>query len=158
MTDKIAIYAGTFAPITLGHLDIIDQAAALFDQLIIAVSPYQRNDLDLSQAQRIQFIEDSIQHLSNITVIPLTTSIVQCANKHHASWLVRGLRNSQDLAIEQSMAFMNQQLNADLNTVFLQAQTQYQNIQATLVRQLIQCGEDIEAFVPSPVVAWYKEQ
>jgi pantetheine-phosphate adenylyltransferase len=155
MKNKIAIYAGTFAPITLGHLDIIQQAAQLFDKLIIAVSPYNRNDLPLTQPVRIDLINKSIKGLGKIEIVNLEGSLASLAKQLNAQWLVRGLRNAQDLAIEQSMAAMNKQLSPDLNTVFLQAKPEYQNIQATLVRQLMLCQEDISAFVPECVNDWY---
>lgn len=156
---KTAIYAGTFAPITLGHLDIIAQAAELFDKLYIAVSPYNREDLPLTQQLRTDLIKQSIANLDNadhIEIIDLHGSIAGLAKQLNAPWLVRGLRNAQDLAYEQLMAAMNQQINPAVNTVFLQTKAEYQNIQATLVRQLMIAKEDITAFVPEAVKVWYQ--
>lgn len=154
---KTAIYAGTFAPITLGHLDIIEQAAKLFDKLYIAVSPYSRQEMALTEAVRIELIQKATRDLNSVEVIPLMGSAVALAKNVYAQWLVRGLRNGQDLAIEQSMASMNHQLSPELNTIFLQAKPEYQHIQATLVRQLMQCQEDISSFVPKVVDEWYHQ-
>jgi len=155
---KTAIYAGTFAPITLGHLDIIEQAAELFDKLYIAVSSYNRQDIPLTQELRIELIQAATKDLNNIEIITLEGSIAALAKKLNSEWLVRGLRNAQDLVIEQSMAAMNKQLNPVLNTIFLQAKPEYQHIQATLVRQLMQCQEDVSAFVPAAVSQWYSNR
>ena len=151
---KRAIYAGTFAPVTLGHLDIIVAASALFDQLVIAVSSYQRAELALTQSCRISLIEAATKNLANITVVPLNGSLVECATQHQANWLVRGLRCAQDFDYEQSMAHMNQVLAPNLETVFLQAKLEHRAIQATLVRQLMACQQDISAFVPQAVIDW----
>ena len=156
MNHQTAVYAGTFAPVTLGHLDIITQAAELFEKLYIAVSPYQRDDLPLSQELRIDWIQRSTAHLNNIEILPLRGSLAVFAKQLNAKWLVRGLRNAQDFAVEQSMAAMNQTLNPVLNTLFLQTKPSYQAIQATFVRQLMLCQEDISAFVPEVVADWYK--
>ena len=153
---KRAIYAGTFAPITLGHLDIIKQALDLFDELIIAVSPYRKDDLGLTQGVRMQLIQESTQHLSHITTIPLEGSLVQCANHYDGQWLIRGLRNAQDFPMESSMAQMNHQLNNDLQTIFLLADQRHQAINATLVRQLIACKANVSAFVPQSVMQWLR--
>jgi pantetheine-phosphate adenylyltransferase len=157
MNQQTAIYAGTFAPITLGHLDIIEQAAKLFNTLTIAVSPYHRDDLALSQEQRIALIQAATAHLKNIEIQPLSGSLASFAKATHTKWLIRGLRNAQDYAQEQSMAAMNQVLNPALHIIFLQAKPTHQAIQATLVRQLMLCKEDISAFVPKAVADWYKD-
>jgi pantetheine-phosphate adenylyltransferase len=153
---KRAIYAGTFAPITLGHLNIIEQALHLFDELIIAVSPYRKDDLGLTQMVRMQLIQAATEHLSNITIIPLEGSLVQCAKHYDIQWLVRGLRNAQDFPMESSMAQMNHQLDNNLQTVFLITDQKYQAINATLVRQLIACKEEVSVFVPEAVDQWMK--
>jgi pantetheine-phosphate adenylyltransferase len=156
MQYQTAIYAGTFAPVTLGHEEIIVQAAGLFGKLYIAVSPLDRSDLAIPYELRVGFIQQVAAGFDHIEVVELKGSIASLAKQLHAKWLVRGLRNAQDLAVEQSMAAMNAMVNPDLKTIFLQTKPAYQAIQATLVRQLMRSHEDISSFVPAAVWDWYK--
>ena len=143
-----AIYPGSFAPVTLGHLDVIQQAAKLFDCLYIAVSPSDRGVAAFSISEKQQWLHQATESISNIKIVALEGSLVELADKLEVSWVVRGLRSSDDFAYEQQMAHMNNTLNNSIQTMFLIAKPEHQYISATLVRQLIACKKDVSQFIP----------
>lgn len=149
---KIAIYPGTFDPITKGHVDIASRAAILFDAVIVAVAISDRKKPYFSDEKRIAFCREALKDFKNIKVLPLEILAVEFAKQHAAQYIVRGIRSSDDVNYELSIAGMNNALSDhQIETVFLAASEQYRFISSTIVREIIALGGDVSAFVPFAV-------
>ncbi len=150
---KTAIYAGTFDPITNGHVDIIQRAAALFDEVIIAVATSTRKSPVFDAKKRLHWCEESVKALPNVRVLPMEGLTVDFAKSHHAQYLIRGIRAAADVDYEIEIANMNRELSKNtLETVFLSSQDIYRSISATMVREIIALKGDVSSFVPACVV------
>jgi len=149
---KIAIYPGTFDPITNGHLDIIKRAVHLFDQLIVSVAKNSEKDQVLfSSNERIKLIQSSVSQFSTIIVDSFEGLMVDHAVKHSAHAAIRGLRALSDFEFEFKMALMNRSLNDDVSTVFLMPHEKYTHISSSMVREVASLGGDISEYVPKEV-------
>ena len=150
---RIAIYPGTFDPITKGHVDIIERASTLFDEMIIAVAVSDRKKPFFSDEKRVFFCQESVKHLANVRVELLKNLTVDFAKTYQAKYIVRGIRTSDDVNYELSIASMNTVLSSNkIETVFLSARDEYRFISATMVREIIALNEDASAFVPACIV------
>lgn len=147
---KIALFAGTFDPPTLGHLEIIQRASSLCDKLYIAVAPNGKNPSPLSQHQRIGFLQTLAKEFPHVEVIPLTGLVVDVAKEHHVHFLVRGLRNVTDLDYEMQMASANRMMTG-IETICLLTSPQNSQINSTLIRQIAAHGKSLEGFVPPSI-------
>ena len=136
---KIAIYPGSFDPITNGHLDLIKRASKLFDEVIIAITQNANKSSFLSINQRIDAVEASIKLL------------VDFAKEHNAQIIVRGLRAVSDFEYEFQLSGMNKRLNPEIETLFMTPSEEFANISSSLVREIFTLGGDISAFVPESV-------
>lgn len=154
---RIAIYPGTFDPITKGHLDIITRAASLFDELIVAVAVSDRKKPFFSDEKRVSFCVESVAHLPNVRVALLQQLTVDFAKAQNAQYIVRGIRSAEDMTYELSIASMNTALAGHaIETVFLAAKDEYRFISSTLIREIITLKGDVSAFVPSVVCSAVK--
>ncbi len=150
---KIAIYAGTFDPITNGHVDIIQRAAALFDEVIIGVATSARKSPLFDVTKRLHWCEESVKTLKNVCVLPMYGLTVDFAKSHHAHYLIRGIRAAADVDYEIEIANMNRELSKNtIETVFLSSQDIHRSISATMVREIIVLKGDVSAFVPPSFV------
>lgn len=150
---KIAIYPGTFDPITLGHVDIIKRATHLFDEIIVAVAESARKKPLFTDEKRLQWCIDALSGLSNVRVVLMSGLLTRFAHAYHAHYIVRGIRTADDVDYELSMAHMNQQLSDNaIQTIFLPANNEYRFISATMVREIMALNGDVSAFVPACVV------
>jgi pantetheine-phosphate adenylyltransferase len=148
----IAIYPGSFDPITLGHLDIIKRAVKLFDKLIVAVAdPLHKNPL-LSIETRIKLVKESVKGIDKVEVKKLEGLLVEFARKHEASAIIRGLRAVSDFEYEFKMAWMNRRLCPEIETIFLIPSEEYAYLASSLVKEIAFLGGDIKSLVPAPVV------
>lgn len=148
---RIAIYPGTFDPITLGHHDIVMRATALFDRVVIGVATSSRKAPLLSMVERVALVRDAFAGVSHVHVEPLEQLLVDFAVMHHAQTLLRGLRSSADYSYEADMAHINRELCPGLETVFLAARPELAAISSTMVREIYQLGGNVELFVPTNV-------
>lgn len=149
---RVAIYAGTFDPITKGHVDIIARAAALFDDVIIGVAKSDRKKPFFSDEKRVAFCRESVKAFSNVRVELLENLTVDFAKAHNAHYLIRGIRTGNDVNDELSLASMNAALSQDkIETIFLPARDEYRFISATMVREIIALRGDVSMFVPECV-------
>ena len=153
MADRVGVYPGTFDPITLGHIDIIRRGAKLVDRLIIGVTTNPSKDPLFSPQERIAMVEREVAALgiANVEVVGFNALLIKFAEKQGATVIVRGLRAVADFEYEYQMAGMNQQLDAEVETVFLMADVALQPIASKLVKEIAMFGGEIGAFV-SPEV------
>ena len=149
---KIAIYPGTFDPITNGHLDIIKRAVHLFDQVIVSVAKNSGKEQALfSTKERITLIQLSVSQFSNVIVDSFDGLMVDHAAKHSAHAAIRGLRVLSDFEFEFKMALMNRSLNDEISTVFLMPHEKYTHISSSMVREVSSLGGNVSEYVPEEV-------
>ena len=149
---KTAVYPGTFDPITLGHMDIIRRAAHLVDRLVIGVTTNPSKSPMFSVEERLEMVSrETAEVPGEISVVTFDSLLMDFAEREGASMIVRGLRAVADFEYEYQMAGMNQQLNADIETVFLMADVSLQPIASKLVKEIALFGGDIGRFVTSAV-------
>ncbi|AAL52067.1 MULTISPECIES: pantetheine-phosphate adenylyltransferase [Brucella] len=154
----IAIYAGSFDPVTNGHIDVLKGALRLADQVIVAIGMHPGKKPLFSFDERVALIEASAKAVlhkdaARVSVIAFDGLVIDAARKHGAQLMVRGLRDGTDLDYEMQMAGMNGTMAPELQTVFLPADPAVRTITATLVRQIASMGGDIKPFVPVAVAA-----
>ena len=147
-----AIYAGSFDPITKGHLDIINRAAAIMDRVVLAVFDSPDKTLTFSTTERVVLCEKSVPNMINVEVMAYSGLTVEFARKVGASVMIRGLRSITDLDYEASMVMMNRKLHPDIDTMFLYTSLEYQFVSSTLIKEVARYGGDIDDLVPNHVV------
>ena len=146
-----AIYPGSFDPVTNGHLDIADRAAALFEELIICVYDVPQKRLMFSTEERVDLMKSSVSHLPNVKVVTYSGLTVGFAREMNANVIVRGLRMTSDFEHEFEMALMNKKLDADMELVCFMTSLEYQFISSSLLKEACQLGGDITSLVPRHV-------
>lgn len=153
MAERIGIYPGTFDPITLGHADILRRGSKLVDKLIIGVTTNPSKNPMFSTEERFAMVEREIADmgLTNVEVVGFNALLVKFAHKMDANVIIRGLRAVADFEYEYQMAGMNQQLDDDVETVFLMADVSLQPIASRLVKEIAMFGGDISPFVSKAV-------
>jgi pantetheine-phosphate adenylyltransferase len=160
---RTALYAGSFDPVTNGHLDVVRHAVRLADRLVIAIGVHPGKAPLFSADERLTMLQETCGPLAREAKCELACTtfadlVVQTAKKAGASMLIRGLRDGTDLDYEMQMAGMNEAMAPDVLTVFVPASPIVRPITATLVRQIAGMGGDVSAFVPGPVVARLKKK
>ena len=153
-----AIYPGSFDPVTNGHLDIANRAAALFDQLIIGVYDRPSKHLMFSTEERVNLVKKAVAHLPNVRVTAYEELTVDFARKMKAKVIVRGLRMSSDFEREFEMALMNKQLNREIELVCLMTSLEYQFLSSSLLKEACELGGDITSMVPKHVAVALKKK
>ena len=147
----IAIYPGSFDPITNGHVDLIHRACKLFDKVIIAIAQNANKDSFLSIDQRVIAVETAIEPLTNTRVLSFDSLLVDFAREHNAQIIIRGLRAVSDFDYEFQLSGMNKRLNPAIETLFMTPSEEFANISSSLVREILFLGGDISQFVPESV-------
>ena len=151
---RTGVYPGTFDPLTLGHLDIIRRGVHLVDRLVIGVTTNPSKEPMFTVAERLVMVEREIDGIpGDIAVVEFDSLLMDFAVREQASIIIRGLRAVADFEYEYQMAGMNQQLNDDIETVFLMADVSLQPIASRLVKEIARYGGKIDKFVPPAVVA-----
>lgn len=152
-SQRIGVYPGTFDPITLGHIDIIRRGSKLVDELIIGVTTNPSKNPMFTPEERMAMVEREVaaMGIGNVSVVGFNALLMRFAEKQGATVIVRGLRAVADFEYEYQMAGMNQQLNSNIETVFLMADVSLQPIASKLVKEIAMFGGDISSFV-SPAV------
>jgi pantetheine-phosphate adenylyltransferase len=158
---RIALFPGSFDPLTNGHLDVVRQAGRLADRLVLAIGTHPGKTPLFSAAERLAMLEESCGPLAlaaghELRCITFADLVVAAARREGATLLVRGLRSSADFEYEMEMAGMNETMAPQLQTVFLPASPTVRPITATLVRQIAGMGGDVSPFVPPAVAARLK--
>ncbi len=148
---KIAIYPGSFDPITKGHLDILKNASGIFDKVIIAVARNGEKKGFLSTEERVELIKKSIKELDNVEVDAFEGLTIEYAKKRGAEILIRGLRAVSDFEYEMQLSQTNSALCDEIKTVFLTTKPKYNFISSSTIREILQNNGDISKFVPQAV-------
>ncbi|HXK49681.1 MAG TPA: pantetheine-phosphate adenylyltransferase [Clostridiales bacterium] len=155
---KTAIYPGTFDPLTNGHLDLIERASKLFDNLIVLVGENTAKRPLFDVKERIFMIEQSINHLKNVSVDSNSELTVEYARKHNVNILVRGVRAFADFEYELQMALMNRKLDENIETVFLMPKNEYSYLNSSLIKGIADFDAEIKDFVPPAVIKMLKKK
>jgi len=155
---RIAIYPGTFDPITNGHLHIAERSCKLYDRIIIAVANDNYKNNLFSLPERMVMLEESTRHLPNVEVRSFTGLLANYAREVGAVAVIRGLRAISDFEYEMQMAAMNKHLNHELETVFLMAEGDYAFLSSSMIKQVALIGANVDGMVPSIVNQYLKEK
>ncbi len=153
MSERVGIYPGTFDPITLGHADIIRRGSKLVDRLIIGVTTNPSKNPMFSFEERCEMVRAEVERLGieHVDIVGFNALLMKFAKKQGASVIIRGLRAVADFEYEYQMAGMNQQIDSDIETVFLMAEARHQAIASKLVKEIALFGGDITPFVSADV-------
>ena len=154
----IALYPGTFDPVTNGHVDIATRAAALFERLIIGVYDSPPKNLLFTTSERVEMMREAVAHLPNVQVEGYSTLTVEFAKKVGAKVIIRGLRMGSDFEREFDMALMNKKLAPEIDTLCLMAAQEYQFLSSSLLKEAAQGGGCIDDLVPKRVAAALREK
>ncbi len=149
---KIAIYPGTFDPITNGHIDVIERSSLIFDKVVVAVLEKSNNKkLVFDNKERLDLVNQSIADFTNVHAEVFDELLIKYAKFKDASIIIRGLRAISDFEYEFQMALMNRSLDSNISTVFLMPHQKYIHISSSLVKEVIALGGDISTYVPKHV-------
>ncbi len=148
---KTAIYPGTFDPITLGHVDVVQRGLKLFDNIIIAVAGSSKKSPMFDVQTRLQMVQDTFAGDLRIHALSFDGLLVKLAQKHQATAVLRGLRAASDFEYEFQLAAMNRKLDADIETVFVMAREEYTFVSSSFIREISTMGGDVDALVPEAV-------
>ena len=155
---KIAIYPGSFDPITSGHLNIIRRAANIFDRLIVCVMVNGSKSPMFTLQERLQMIKDVTGDIPNIEVDASSELLAEYARKKGSCVIVKGLRAGSDFENEFSMAIINHKINPDLDTMFLTAEHQYMYLSSSTVKELAGYDVDLSEFLPEKIIPVFKQR
>jgi len=156
--EKIGIYPGSFDPVTLGHLDIIERSSKMFDKLIVGVLYNKSKKALFSAEERVKMIHSVTGHLCNIEVTAFEGLSVDFARDQGARVLVRGLRAVTDFEYELQMAQTNHAMNPDIDTIFLTTDLKYAYLSSSIVKEVAAFDGNIDIFVPANIVPLVKEK
>ncbi len=154
----LAVYAGTFDPVTKGHTNVVERAAAMFDHLIVGVFDTPSKTVLFSTEERIRFLQRTVQNISNVEIRPYGGLTVDFAHEVGATAMIRGLRSITDLDYEAAMVMMNRKLRPHIDTIFLYTSLEYQFVSSTLIKEVARYGGDINDLVPQDVAAALQEK
>lgn len=155
---KIAIYPGSFDPITNGHVDIIKRISFLFDKIVIAVNANPLKPFLFTGSERVEMIKETLSDFSKIEVESFRGLLVRYAEKKGARFIVRGLRALSDFEYEFQMDLMNKKLNPQIETVYLMTHQSYSYLSSSIIKEIIQLGGDTPSLVPDLVRTKLREK
>ncbi|TAH02320.1 MAG: pantetheine-phosphate adenylyltransferase [Sphingobacteriales bacterium] len=149
--QRIALFPGTFDPITIGHLDIINRSMSMFDKVYIGVGRNANKVPMFTEEQRTSWIKEIYQHNPNIDAVVYDGLTVECCKSVNANFIIRGIRYVNDFEYEKAIADMNRSLEPGIETVFLTCLPQYTSVASTLVRDVLRNKGDVKQFLPDVV-------
>lgn len=155
---KIAVYPGTFDPITYGHIDVLTKAAKVFDKVILAVASYTGKNTLFPLEKRYEMCRLSTNKLKNIEVDSFEGLVVDYAQSKKASAMIRGLRAVSDFEYELSLTLMNKKLNNEIETMFFVPDSKYLYLSSTMIRQIVSLGGNTKEFIPPCVEKALKQK
>jgi pantetheine-phosphate adenylyltransferase len=148
----IALYPGSFDPLTNGHLDVATRAAKLFEKLIIGIYATPNKNLMFTTDERVELAREATKHLNNVVVLPFTGLTTDFARDMGAKTMVRGMRTGSDFEREFDLAMMNKRLNPDLELVCLMASQEYQFLSSSILKEVARLGGKVDNLVPANVL------
>ena len=156
--QRIALFPGTFDPITIGHLDIINRSLPLFDKLIIGIGRNANKAPMFSEEQRLGWVREIFAGNSKVDAVIYEGLTVKCCQEVGANFILRGIRYVNDFEYEKAIADMNRSMDARIETIFLTCLPQYTSVASTLVRDVLRNGGDVLQFLPEAVVRSLKNK
>lgn len=156
--NNIAVYAGTFDPITYGHVDLLERAVTIFDKVIVAIAASAGKKTLFSLDERVHLTAEVLKNHQDVTVTGFDCLLLDFAKQHGANIILRGLRTVTDFDYEFQLASMNRQLNPAIESMFLVPAEKYMSISSSLVREIASLNGDVSAFVPEQVVRALKNK
>lgn len=151
--NNIAIYAGTFDPITYGHVDLIERATRIFNRVIVAIAINKYKQPLFTLNERVEMTTEVLKKYENVQVVGFDSLLLDLAKEYKANVLLRGLRTVTDFDYEFQLASMNRYLDQHVETMFLMPAERYMYISSSLVREIASLGGDVKGFVPPQTVA-----
>lgn len=151
MKGKVALYPGTFDPVTNGHVDLVKRAATIFDAVIVAVAKAVHKNTFLTLDQRFALVKESLEGVAGVEVVTFDGLLVEEFRKRKVNVVIRGLRAVSDFEYELMIALINRKLDPDFETVFLMPSEQYIYLHSSLVKEIYQLGGEIGCLVPAAV-------
>ena len=148
---RIAVYPGTFDPVTNGHIDIIQRAVKLFDKVIVAVALNPRKNPMFPVEQRVDFINQGLKGLKNVEVLPFSNLLIEFAQSKKASVIIKGLRAVSDFEYELQMGLMNRNLDEKMETLFMIPSQEFSFLSSNFVKEIARHGGDVHKLVPRSV-------
>ncbi|MFH0840223.1 MAG: pantetheine-phosphate adenylyltransferase [Candidatus Omnitrophota bacterium] len=145
---RIAVYAGSFDPITYGHIDIIERAGRIFDRVIVAVAHNTEKKPLFTVSERVAMLKKAVRHMPNIEIDDFTGLAVDYVVHKKANVLIRGIRMLSDFEYEFQMALTNRKINGSVETIFLMPHESYSYLSSTLIKEAALLGADLKSFVP----------
>jgi pantetheine-phosphate adenylyltransferase len=155
---RIALYPGTFDPVTFGHIDIMRRALKLFDQVIVAVALNPNKSPLFSLEDRVHFIKDATKNLTSLKIIPFDNLLINLAHSKKASVVIKGLRAISDFEFELQMGLMNRTLDEEIETLFMIPSQEFSFLSSNLVKETARHGGDVSKLVPKIVFKELKEK
>ncbi|MFC0234598.1 pantetheine-phosphate adenylyltransferase [Vagococcus entomophilus] len=157
--SKIALFPGSFDPFTNGHLNIVERATKIFDQVIIGIFTNTNKTALFSLEEKLELTKEATKHLENVTIVAQEAGLtVTIAQKMGANFLIRGLRSIKDYEYERDIAFMNQHLNQEVETVFLLADNAHSSLSSSVIKEIAQFSGDVAPFLPPIINQAMKEK
>jgi pantetheine-phosphate adenylyltransferase len=158
MPPVVAIYPGSFDPLTMGHVDIIQRGSRFFDQIIVAVSINVHKSPLFTVTERVEIVREVFAGRTNVAVDTFDGLLVDYARHKHASVIVRGLRAVSDFEYEMQMGLMNRRLNHEVETIFMMPGEQYTYVSSRLVKEVVALGGSVKGIVPEIVERRLREK
>ena len=155
---KIVVFPGSFDPVTNGHLDIIERASLMFDKVIVAILEHPKKQTMFTTQERLQFLNMRTKHLQNVECMVGNGLSVHFAKEKQACALVRGVRTVKDFEYEQNLAYINQKINKDIETILLYSNPSMAHISSSAVKEMASYGVDVSAYVGEKIAQKLKEK
>ena len=149
---RICLFPGTFDPVTLGHIDIIDRALPLFDKFIIGIGRNTNKEPMFSEEKRLSWLREIYRNEPKVKAVTYDGLTVECCKKNYAQFILRGIRYVNDFEYEKAIADMNRSLDGNIETIFLTCLPQFTSVASTLVRDVIRNGGNVSKFLPPEVL------
>ncbi|MEE0961279.1 MAG: pantetheine-phosphate adenylyltransferase [Bacteroidales bacterium] len=151
MEKKIALFPGSFDPITKGHKSIVERALPMFDKIVVAVGTNTAKNSVFPLEKRIEWIKKTFAQYDNVEVVTFNSLTVDFCREIGAKYILRGLRNSTDFQYERNIARINQELDSEIETIFLMTKPDDAAISSSLVREILSFGRDVSQFIPEEI-------